>query len=198
MSQSQSELKLKIEEEGALNLYNYVEVKNYKKGIFQIAEIDELLIDITIPLIEDYLSSNPKHDTITLDINSTGGCVFSGMAFINFIQYLANNGVKININVRGCAMSMGALIAITKHPNINRTAMKSSVFLLHKGELNVNGNTNQVKDFFAFQEEFDNILKNHVLENCSITEEEYKSIERYEKFYTGTQALEKNMVDKLY
>ena len=193
-----SELKLKIAEEGALNLYDYIEVKNYKKGIFQIAEVDESLIDITIPLIEDYLFSNPKHDTITLDINSTGGCVFSGMAFINFIQHLAHSGIKININVRGNAMSMGALIAITKHPNITRTAMKSSVFLLHKGELNVNGNTNQVKDFFAFQEEYDNILKNHVLQNCNITEEEYKNIERYEKFYTGTQALEKNMVDKLY
>ena len=135
-------------------------------------------------------------EPVTLILNTPGGSIDDGLVLLNVID---NYKKPLNIIVMGYACSMGSIIlcAGSKNPNVKRYCHKFSYGLIHAGSVFLGGNTSTVKDTVKFNERVEKTIKNYILENTKITEDEYRESERKEWYLTANDMLEKGMVDEI-
>ncbi len=133
---------------------------------------------------------------MTILVNSVGGNVYSTTPAVEIIK---NIKTPTKIVILGYAYSLAALfILAAKHnPWIKVYAYSFSSFLLHSGSTAVSGTTTAVKDYQKFADKYEKLIKDFMIENSSIDEEEYEKIERQEKYYTAQEMLENGFIDEI-
>lgn len=126
---------------------------------------------------------------IFLYCSSVGGDVDSGFELIDVIQQSKTPVYTINL---GWCYSMGFLIFLAGD---RRFASKSSKFLMHDGsEVIINSGT-KAQDQFEFSKKMSDKIKQYVLSNSKLTEEEYDAQQRREWYLFADEAKEKGFCD---
>ena len=96
--------------------------------------------------------------------------------------------------VTGAAYSGGFFITISAD---KRKAYKHASFLFHEGSVGNGGTSGQFENFTEFYKKQLQTLKDIVLSNTKITEEEYNKIKRDDIWYDAYEALEKGIIDEV-
>ena len=155
--------------------------------------------DITSGLIYSIYSYNrddkdvPVEDRkpIKLYINSYGGELYATMSLIDVIKM---SKTPVYTICEGVAYSAAGLILMAGH---KRYCNNSSSFLLHSGSNGCSGRTDSVFDQLEFDRRYEKIVKKHVLESTSITENEYERNYRKEWYLLANEMLEHKIVDEI-
>lgn len=176
------------------------ELYHYYKGLddreFYINdEIDSLTLDmIALPMLR--ADQKDSKTPIRLYISTPGGSVFDGLVICDIIEQIKS---PLEIIVLGYAYSMGALILMAgaNKPNITRKCYQFSTGLIHGGSNILAGTSSQVKDFYKFQERYEEKIKAYVLARTNFTEDEYKSFDREEIYMTAEEMKARGLIDEI-
>lgn len=155
--------------------------------------IDQDIMErIVLPLI--MMDNDGSDEKITIYLNTNGGSVYDGLCLCNIIENLKT---PTDIIVLGYAYSMGSIILISgkNNPNVTRYCYPFSTALIHGGSNYVSGTSSQVKDYFKFNEKFEQRIKDFIVSHTNFTSEDYEAIERYETYMDSDEMLEKGLVD---
>ena len=128
---------------------------------------------------------------IKIYIDSCGGSLTDTFTIIDSIKMSKTSVWTINM---GCAYSGGFFVFITGH---KRIAYPHSSFLFHEGSTGTSGTSSQFENYTAFYKRQLEQLKNIVLENTSITKEEYLEIKKDDIWYDAEDGLSKGFVDEI-
>ena len=128
---------------------------------------------------------------IKIYIDSCGGSLMDTFTIIDAIKLSKTPIWTINI---GCAYSGGFFTFISGH---KRIAYPHSSFLFHEGSTGTSGTSSQFENYTAFYKRQLEQLKNIVLENTSITKEEYQEIKKDDIWYDAEEGIEKGFVDEI-
>lgn len=161
--------------------------------------IDDIIGDTTIskvmmPLLE--MDNDGSGEKITIYINTNGGSVYDGLVLCDIIERLKT---KTDVIVLGYAYSMGSLILMSgkNNPNVTRYCYPFSTALIHGGSSFVSGTSSQVKDYFRFNEKFEQRIADFIVSHTNLSEDDYAAIERYEAYMDSDEMLEKGLVDEI-
>jgi len=94
-------------------------------------------------------------------------------------------------------MSMGALILMSgkNNPNVTRYCYPFTIGLIHGGSTYIEGTTMQVKDYNKFNDRYEETIKDFILNNSNINEEEYEKKTRYEWYLLAEDMLKYGLID---
>ena len=126
---------------------------------------------------------------IKIYIDSCGGSLTDTMTVIDAIKMSKTPVYTIAL---GCAYSGGFFIFISGH---KRFAYPHASFLFHEGSTSSGGTSSQFENYTQFYKRQLEQLKNIVLENSNITEEEYKDIRKDDIWYDAEDGIKKGFVD---
>lgn len=175
--------------------YSYYHWLEQRTIIFNQAVDSNMVEMVYLPLKE--FENDDSTKPVTLIVNSVGGSVMDGLALINLID---NYKKPLNIIVYGYACSMAGLIlcAGNNNPNVKKYAYPYSIILLHDGYAALEGEAGTVEDIQAFNKRTDNMIKDYVIKNTNISEEEYEyNIHRHQYYMFGEDAKEKGLIDEI-
>lgn len=128
---------------------------------------------------------------IRLIIDSSGGYLIDALTIIDSIKMSRTPVIGI---CTGMAYSGGFFILISCD---KRVAYPHASFLFHEGATSNGGTSSQFQNFAAFYKKQLNQLKDVVINNTKITEEEYKEIKKDDIWYDAQEALEKGIIDEI-
>ena len=132
-----------------------------------------------------------EREPIKLYIDSCGGSLTDTFTIIDAIKLSKTPVWTINM---GCAYSGGFFTFISGH---KRIAYPHSSFLFHEGSTGTSGTSSQFENYTAFYKRQLEQLKNIVLENTSITQEEYQDIKKDDIWYSVEDGIEKGFIDEV-
>lgn len=175
-------------------MYQYFKnLKNRKLVINE--DISEASIEtIVLPLLE--MDNDGTGEKITIYLNTNGGDVSVGLTICNIIEKLKT---PTDIILLSNAYSMGSLILMAgyNNPNVARKCYPFSTGLIHSGSTYIGGQSNAVKDFFNFNSKYEEMIKEYIISNSAISEEEYIEMERFEWYLTSQDMVEKKLIDEI-
>jgi ATP-dependent Clp protease protease subunit len=153
--------------------------------------IDDGLVDmLTMPiLLQNEIEKDIPEDRLkpmTIYLNCPGGDIDPTFYACEIIE---KSRIPIDVKVLSLAASGGLYLTLACR---HRTASQNTVFLLHKGSIQLQGNTGDAEDTIAFYKEevgakFDDLI----LRKTKIKPEELKKIRRNETYCLGDEALNK-------
>lgn len=157
-------------------------------------EISQLSISTIVKYILQYNAEDrgkavKDRKPILLYLVSNGGEVDAGFELIDAIKSSITPVYTINL---GYWYSMGFLIGITGH---KRYAMPNAKFLIHDGSDFIYNSGTKAQDQMEFNIRVNERVKELVLEESKITEEEYDSKKRVEWYMFADEAKERGFVD---
>ena len=132
-----------------------------------------------------------EREPIKIFIDSGGGNLSDTFTIIDAIKLSKTPVWTINM---GCAYSGGFFVFIC---GSKRIAYPHSSFLFHEGSTGTSGTSSQFENYTAFYKRQLGQLKNVVLENTSITEEEYADIRKDDIWYDVEDGIKKGFVDEV-
>jgi len=135
-----------------------------------------------------------KNQTYYVIIDTPGGSVDEGMAFIRTMQTakkLKNNKSVCIIN--GAAYSMGAIIASYCHQTYIDPILGSMMY--HQVALGVRGQLIQITQLLAFVARQVKIIEIDLASQMGITYDQYKKLTTYEYWLTSEDAVKLGYVD---
>lgn len=153
---------------------------------------DNLLETAILPLLQ--MDQDPNVDHIDVIVNSGGGDIYNGFAFVSALERITTN---TTIHIVGMAASMGGLIAMAKGEHLKTVCDPFSVGLIHSGSRYVGGSTHAVRDTFKFAERYEEKIKNYILSHTKIDEDMYAEIERQEFWMDADDMLKYNVVQEI-
>jgi len=161
-----------------------------------IGEIGDGLGDVVDAYIrfwnkQDEGISVEERKPIRLIIDSSGGYLIDALTIIDSIKMSKTPVIGI---CTGMAYSGGFFILISCD---KRVAYPHASFLFHEGATSNGGTSSQFQNFAAFYKKQLNQLKDVVINNTKITEEEYKEIKKDDIWYDAQEALEKGIIDEI-
>ena len=174
------------------------DVINFKNRTIILNDIKGNITGMTIYqdiLLWNLLDKNKpieKREPIKIYIDSWGGSIIDGFEIIDAIK---SSKTPVYTYVTGAAYSCGLLVAISGK---RRIAYPHSSFLFHEGSIG-----SEIQDAHKFKKyaEFYNTqlkqMKDFILENTNIKEEEYEQINKDDNWYTAKEALEKGFIDEV-
>ncbi len=130
-----------------------------------------------------------KRKPILLYISSSGGEVDAGFSLIDVISLSKTPVYTINT---GCWYSMAFLIGIAGD---KRFSFPNSRFLVHDGSSYTYGSSAKVQDEMEFNKRVGSRIKEFIINNSSLTEQEYESKYRVEWYMFAQEAMEKGFID---
>jgi len=128
---------------------------------------------------------------IKLLINSPGGYLTDAFTIIDAIKMSKTPVIGV---CTGTAYSGGFFILVCCD---KRVAYPHASFLFHEGATSNGGTSSQFQNFAAFYKKQLDQLKDVVISNTKITEEEYKEIKKDDIWYDVNDALEKGIIDEV-
>lgn len=177
------------------NVLNYNNIRN--RGIF-LDDIEEGVGGAVDTLIRFYNQEDDAKDIpieerkpIKIYINSPGGLLTETFIMIDAIKMSKTPVWGI---VTGTAYSGGFFTLIACH---KRFGYKHSSYLYHEGATGNSGTAAQFENYAAFYKKELGKLKDLVLENTNITEEEYATIKKDDIWYDAEEAIEKGIIDEI-
>ncbi len=147
---------------------------------------------VALPLLK--MDKDGTNEPIELILNTLGGSVLDGLYLLDIID---NMKTPLTITIPGYACSMGFLIACSgfNNPGVTKRCYPFTVGMSHDGSLSVQGQQGTVRDYMEFNTRMEQKQKDYVLSHSNITEEDYDSWERKDKWFTSEQLLELGVVD---
>lgn len=177
-------------------MYQYYNQLFNHRTIILNDDISEHIVEyIYLPLkaFEEDDSTEP----VTLILNSSGGSVSNGF-FLAY--YISQYSKPLNIIVLGyaCSMATVLLAAGGKNENIIRSCYPCSYSLIHDGYIALaTAEQKTINDILDFNNEVDQKVRQFILDNTSISEEEYDKHSRHQWFLFAQEMKEKNLIDKI-
>ena len=132
-----------------------------------------------------------KRTPIKIYIDSCGGSLTDTLTIIDAIKLSKTPVWTICL---GTAYSGGFFTFICGH---KRIAYPHASFLFHEGSTSTGGTSGQFENYTSFYKKQLDQLKELVLENTKITEEEYISIKRDDIWYDTKEGIEKGFIDEI-
>lgn len=130
-----------------------------------------------------------EREPIKIYIDSCGGSLIDTLTIVDSIKLSKTPVWTITL---GSAYSGGFFIACSGH---KRFGYPHSSFLFHEGSTGTGGTSGQFENYAIFYRVQLKQLKDIVLSNTRITEEEYSDIKREDIWYTAQEAIEKGIID---
>ena len=131
---------------------------------------------VIIPLLE--MDNDGTGEIIKIYLSTNGGSVYDTLPLCNIIERLKT---KTEVYVLGYAYSMGSLLLMSgyNNPNVTRYCYPFSTALIHGGSSFIQGTSKQVKDYYKFNEKFEERIKKFILShtNDNFTEKDYQAID---------------------
>lgn len=176
--------------------YEYFnQLLNHRTILFN-QEVDENIVEaIYLPLKE--FEEDDIQTSVTLILNSPGGSVSDGFFLAH---YLTHYKKKLNIIVLGYAASMAAVILAGggKNSNITRKCYPSSYALIHDGYIALSPSESKTAgDIMAFNDRVDEDIRQFILKNTNIKQEQYDAQARHQWFLSSNEMLEYGLVDEI-
>ena len=140
---------------------------------------------------QDWGKPIEERTPIKLMINSPGGYLTDAFTIIDAVKMSKTPVIGI---CTGTAYSGGFFILISCS---KRYAYPHASFLFHEGATSNGGTSSQFQNFAAFYKKQLNQIKDIVINNTKITEEEYKEIKKDDIWYDTDEALEKGIIDEV-
>lgn len=129
---------------------------------------------------------------ITILLNTDGGDVFTGLVLCDVIK---QSKTPVNIDVVVWAGSMGSLICAVGH---RRRAWPHSNFLIHSGQMNIQGDSDKVEDLMKYAKQVKGKqMKDLLKEHTNITDKLYKKKERADWWIGAQEALDLGLIDEI-
>lgn len=175
--------------------YQYFDSLFNHRTVLLNQEIDECFYEtVVLPLLRFEEDNCP--DKVTLILNTTGGSVADGLTLCNVID---NYKKPLDIIVPSYACSMGTIILCSGNKNLNVTkkCYPFSFGLFHSGLTYVSGESTSVDDVIEFNKDVDNRIKQYIINNTNISEEEYMSHHRKQWYVSSDQLLKYGLVDEI-
>lgn len=184
-----------VEEQSNLDpvMYQYFNhYKNYRTIIFN-QEVTENIVETVMLPLKEY-EQDDSTDPVTLIISTPGGSVSDGLILCNIID---NYTKPLRIYIYGYACSMGTIIlcAGNKNANVTKYCYPFSFALFHAGYSAIEGESLSVEDRIEFNKKIDNMIRDYVVANTKITEEEYAHNERRQWYLTAQEMKDKGLID---
>lgn len=132
-----------------------------------------------------------KRKPIKLFIDSCGGSLSDTLTIIDAIKMSKTPVYTICV---GTAYSGGFFTFICGH---KRIAYPHASFLFHEGSTSTGGTSGQFENYTAFYKKQLDQLKDIVLENTNISEDEYYKIRRDDIWYDAKEGIDKGFVDEI-
>lgn len=132
-----------------------------------------------------------EREPIKIYIDSCGGSLSDTLTIIDAVKMSKTPIIGICI---GAAYSGGFFIFISCP---KRIAYPHASFLFHEGSTSTGGTSSQFANYAAFYKKQLDQLKNVVLENTNITEDEYKDIKKDDIWYDVQDGIEKGFIDEV-
>lgn len=176
-------------------MYQYFDSLLNHRTVLLNQEIDECFYEAAVlPLIR-FEEDNIK-DKVTLILNTPGGSIADGLVLCNIID---NYTKPLEIIVPSYACSMGTIILCSgnKNPNVVKKCYPFSFGLLHSGQTFVQGESTSVDDIIEFNKNLDNQIKEYIISNTKITEEEYMAHHRKQWYQTSFDLLRNGLIDEI-
>lgn len=128
---------------------------------------------------------------IKIYINTNGGDLLESFIMVDAIKM---SKTPVWTIAQGMVYSGGFFTFICGH---KRFAYPHASFLYHEGSAGNSGTAAQFENFTAFYKKQLNQLKDLVISNTDIDEEEYADIKKDDVWYTAKEAVEKGIVDEI-
>ena len=167
---------------------------NYRTIILN-DEIDTPILEtVILPLLK--FEKDDISSPVTLILNTPGGAVSDGLTLCNIID---NYKKPLEIIVPSYACSMGTIILCSgnKNPNVTKKCYPFSFALFHSGLTVLSGESTSVEDTMNFNKDVDERIKQYVIANTNITEEEYMSHHRKQWFINSSDMKRFGLVDEI-
>lgn len=166
--------------------------KNHRTIIFN-REVNESIVETVILPLKEYEQDNIQ-EPVKLIISTPGGSVSDGLILCNVIDCYKK---PLEIYIYGYACSMGTIIlcAGNKNPNVTKYCYPFSFGLFHAGYSAIEGESLSVEDQMEFNKKTDGMIRDYVVANTKITEEEYKRNERRQWYLDAQEMKEKGLID---
>lgn len=166
--------------------------KNHRTIIFN-REVNESIVETVILPLKEYEQDNIQ-EPVKLIISTPGGSVSDGLILCNVIDCYKK---PLEIYIYGYACSMGTIIlcAGNKNPNVMKYCYPFSFGLFHAGYSAIEGESLSVEDQMEFNKKTDGMIRDYVVANTKITEEEYKRNERRQWYLDAQEMKEKGLID---
>lgn len=132
-------------------------------------------------------------DTVYLYINSPGGSVLAGNAFISEIQYQASQGKTIV-----CIMEFAASMAFAIMQGCpHRAAVPHATGMQHQMSLVIEGQLESVTNILGFSRSLSNSLNLMQAERLELTLEDFQEKVQHDWWIYGEQLVVENIVDRV-
>lgn len=128
---------------------------------------------------------------IKIYVDSYGGSLTDTFTMVDSIKMSKTPVWTICI---GCAYSGGFFTMLAGH---RRIAYPRASFLFHEGATGTSGTASQFENYTMFYKKQLLLLKELVIENTNLTEEDYKEIKKDDVWYDTKEALEKGIIDEI-
>lgn len=128
---------------------------------------------------------------IKIYIDSPGGYLSDTLTMVDAIKLSKTPVWTICL---GCAYSGGFFVFISGH---KRIAYPHASFLFHEGSTSNGGTSSQFENYTAFYKKQLAQLKEIVLDNTNLTEEEYQNIKKDDIWYDVADGVEKGFIDEI-
>ena len=132
-----------------------------------------------------------EREPIKIYIDSCGGSLSDTLTIIDSIKMSKTPIIGICI---GAAYSGGFFIFISCQ---KRIAYPHASFLFHEGSTSTGGTSGQFANYAAFYKKQLDQLKDIVLENTNISEDEYKDIKKDDIWQDVKEGIEKGFIDEV-
>lgn len=189
-----NELITQLQETSNPVLYQYFRHLERRSIIINETVDDGIIEYVVLPLLE--MDNDGTGKEINIFLNTLGGQIYNGLLLCDVISKLKT---KTTITVLAYAYSMGSLFLMSafNNPNITVRCYPFSTSLIHGGSDYLQGTASQIKDYYNFSTKYEQMIKDFILKNSRISEEEYEKMSRYEWYMTSADMLEYGLVDEI-
>ena len=163
--------------------------------VYLIGPIDEFtLTDIIVKcrVVINNRDSEKAKLPINLVIDSFGGCAFSALGIIDYIE---NLDVPVNTICRGKAMSAGALILAAGTGT--RYASKRSTIMLHQGMGTSSGKIGDLRSTANYYTKLDEVIGEILEEHTKKTAKWWTEETAHDKYFSAQEAIEVGIIDEI-
>ena len=161
--------------------------------IYMIGEIGEFSFYDFATRCRTILRERPEQksgEPITLVMNSSGGCMFEMFGIIDYIKSLK---VKVNVIVRGQAMSAAAMILATATGS--RICSKHTTIMLHEASIGQYGKSSDIQASAKQYKKMEDDCIRLLAESTKKDETWWKENTRKDLFLSADEALELGIID---
>lgn len=165
---------------------------NHRTIVFNDGIDKNILEAVILPLKE--FENDGSNDPVKMIISTPGGSISEGLVLCNIID---NYSKPLEIYVMGYACSMGTIIlaAGNHNPNVTKFCYPFSFALFHSGYTAFEGESLSVEDAMAFNKRVDNRIRDYIVANTKITEEQYRANERRQWYLDAHDMKELGLID---